>query len=60
MSRLLAEILNGEANNCGKFIKNKSFLFFKVTKLVGERNAENPENPEHILVYSVVRKIPKG
>lgn len=37
-----------------------SFPFSKVTKLVGEGNAENPENPKHILAYSVVRQIPKG
>lgn len=65
MSHLLAEVLNGEANNFGKLIKNKSchtnfIFFFEVTKLVGEGNAENPENPKHILAYSVVRQIPKG
>lgn len=37
-----------------------SFPFSKVTKLVGEGNAENLENPKHILAYSVVRQIPKG
>lgn len=36
-----------------------SLPFSEVTKLVGEGNAEHPENPKHILAYSVVRQIPK-